>query len=179
MYANFGERLITITNLDGQPVDTTSVRLTWGAPYGSWGTTGGESFKSADVIAGGTFRIYRNTTGSTTTYSLVKEVDGSATSYHDTGLTANTTYYYVLIAADAYKGTVIDSPFMKLISDTTIQDTNVPRAPVRVRFKVHDFDWDYVKTHGYIVYLTPVTPATEEDIFFARRIQGVIRRVDL
>lgn len=179
VYTNFGERPVTITNFDAQPVDTTTVRLTWGAPYGNWGT-GGESFKAADVIAGGTFRIYRNTSGSTTTYSLVKEIDGSATSYVDASLTANTTYWYVLIAVDAYKGTVSgganDSPFLRQMSDTTSQDTAVPRAPVRIRFKVHNFDWNYVESHGHVVYMTR---EDEPDPVFARRVMGVIRRVDL
>ncbi|OGH58329.1 MAG: hypothetical protein A3G34_16440 [Candidatus Lindowbacteria bacterium RIFCSPLOWO2_12_FULL_62_27] len=179
VYANFGERPITITNFDAMAVDTTTVRLTWGAPYGSWGT-GGESFKAADVIAGGLFRVYRNTTGSTTSYTLVKEVDGSATNYTDAGLSANTTYYYVLVAVDAYKGltsgTVNDSPFLRLMSDTTPQDTAVPRAPVRVRFKVHHFDWNYVQSHGQVVYMTR---EDAPDPIFARRVMGVIRRVDL
>lgn len=175
IYANFADRPISIKNFDAQPVDTTSVRLTWEAPYGAWGQSA-ESFKAADVIAGGIYKIYRNTSGSTTSYTLLGQVSGSATSYLDTSLTANTTYYYILTASDAYTGLTTDSPFLKGTSDTPTQDSATPKAPVRVRFKVHHLDWDYVTNHDFLVYLTP---ATEEDVFFAHRIKGVIRRVDL
>lgn len=175
IYGNFADRPISIKNFDAQPVDTTTVRLTWDAPYGSWGQ-GGENFKAVDVIAGGNFKIYRNTTGSTTTYTLLGQVSGTTTSYVDSGLTKDSTYYYILTATDAYQGLTTDSPFMRGTSDSGLQDSATPKGPVRVRFKVHHLDWDYVSKNNYVVYLTP---ATEEDVWFARRIQGVIRRVDL
>ena len=175
VYGNFADRPISIKNFDANAVDTKTVRLSWEAPYGNWGQ-GGESMKAADVIAGGKFIIYRNTSGSTTTYTKLSEIAGSDTSYTDTNLTQGTTYYYVMVAKDAYQGDTPDSPFVQLVSDTTPQDTAIPNAPVRVRFKVHNLDPEYVERHGHVVYLTR---EDEHDIYFARRLRGVLRRVDL
>jgi len=100
------------------------------------------------------YKIYKNSTGSTEVYSELATVQGNVFNYTDEGLTTNTTYYYVIVAYDAYMGGPSDS-FVNMVSDTVTQDSATPKAPVRVRLKVDGFDWDYVKQHKRVVFLTP------------------------
>ncbi|MEW5693108.1 MAG: hypothetical protein AB1765_07415 [Candidatus Hydrogenedentota bacterium] len=170
IFNNFGDHPKAPQNFKANALDTQNVLLTWDDPYTNWGTWG-ESVKAVDVIAGGTYAIYRNTTGSTTTYTLLTTVDGSLNSYYDTNVAMNDTYWYVIVSYDAYRGGT-NQPFTQLCSsDTSNQDSATIYEPINVFFKVEHFNWDYVRQHDYIVYLTP---DTEQNLIFARRIMGRI-----
>ncbi|HOK40139.1 MAG TPA: fibronectin type III domain-containing protein [bacterium] len=184
IYNNFSDRPGIVTDFNVVALDTTTAYLSWSNPSTSWGSTG--SMIAADVVAGGYYKIYRNTTGSTTAYTLRATVDGSVFSFTDTGLTQGQTYYYVIVAYDAYQGT--GDSFAVLAGDTTAQDSVTMSAPVRVRFKVekenensekyyiYGFNWDYVKQNNYEVSLTS---EKEKDIFFARRARGKIAKITM
>lgn len=182
IYNNFSDKPGAVTNFNVVALDTNTAYLTWSYPATSWGSSG--SMIAADVVAGGYYNIYRNTTGSTTTYTLIATVDGSVFSYTDSNLTQGQTYYYVIVAYDAYRGT--GDSFAVIAGDTTSQDSVSMNAPVRVRFKVekdsnekyyiYGFNWDYVEKNNYDVYLTS---EKEKDIYFAKRERGKIAKITI
>lgn len=175
VYGNFSDKPGAVTDLKATPMDTTTVRLTWSYPYGYWGSWG-ENVKAVDVIAGGTYVIYRSTYGDSSNFIQIAELPGNVFGYTDTGLDSYVTYYYVIVCKDAYTGQYDTEPFKQLSSDTTDPDSATPRPPIQIRFRVDGLDWDYVSHHRYIVYLTDVH---DKNRFFAKRIRGTIARVYL
>lgn len=173
VYGNFADKPGGVTNFSATAVDTDTVRLTWSYPYGYWGS-GSENVKAADVIAGGTYAIYRNTTGSTTTYTKIASVPGDVFAYRDTGLTPDSTYYYVIVSKDAYTGQYDTTPFEQLVSDTITPDSATPKPPIKVFFSVQGLDWNYVRHNKFIVYLTD---KREKNKYFVRRTRAVITRI--
>ena len=154
IYGNWADIPKAPQNFTANPVDTKTVYLSWDPPYGPWGASG-ESFKAIDVIVGGTYAIFRNTTGSTSAYTLLADIDGGLLSYTDSTVSNGNTYWYVIVAHDAYLGATGES-FAQLVSDTSSQDSAIIQNPIPVTFKVENFDWDYVRHNRQIVYLTPV-----------------------
>lgn len=170
IYNNFGDKPSPVTNFTASAIDTTTIQLNWQSPYGYWGS-GNESFKAADVIAGGSYKILSNTTGSTNVYTVIATVPGNVYSYTHKNLTQNTPYYYAIVALDAYSGGLWDS--FPQLSDTTAQDSATPGQSVKVRLRVDGFDWDYVKKNQQIVYFR-----NEEDpVFTSNKIKGCIARL--
>ncbi len=170
VYNNFSDKPAPVGNFSATAINTTTVQLNWQVPFGSWGT-GSESFKAADVIAGGGYKILRNTTGDTAVYTVIANLPGNVTSYTDKNLIQNTAYYYAITAYDAYYGGFSDS-FAQL-SDTTAQDSATPSSAVKVKLRVDGFNWDYVKENKQIVYFRLET----EPYYTPNKIQGVITEV--
>lgn len=175
IWNNFSDKPGIPANFTANALDTQTVYLSWDAPYGNWGSSG-ESFKMADVIAGGHYEIYRSLTGNTGSFVLLDTVAGNIREYYDTDITVNSDYYYVLIACDAYYGKSSSESFTQLCSDTSPQDSVSIVNPIPVIFKVEGFDWNYVKNHGGIVYLTP---PGERNKRFPRRYPGAIAMVEI
>lgn len=155
VFSNFSSSP-TLTQVSASPGDQ-AVSLSW-APYGAWGANG-EQMKAADVIAGGEYFIYRssNTPSGSWVFEKILSTSG-VSSYTDTGLTNGTSYYYVVVSSDAYNGTGFISNMYSptSISSSTYQAWARPAKPIPVYFKVEKLDWDYIKKHGFIAYLTPV-----------------------
>jgi len=172
IYSNFSGPPKPVPDFKATPWDTYSVYLSWGHPGTSWGNSG--SFVAADVIGGGKLHILRNTTGDTASYTVVQSLEGNYTSYLDSGLTPGQTYYYAILVCDAYQGN--PGEIFGQLCDTSVQDSGVPGTPVRVRFRVEGFDWDYVEKHNRYVYLTP---EKNKKIRFPRRYKGRITRIIL
>jgi chitodextrinase len=93
------------TGLGATAMSDTQINLVWTA--------------GSDNVAVTGYRLYRN--GSTTPILI----DGSATSYPDTGLAAGTTYNYVLTAVDAAGNESIASN----TASATTTDSAPPQAP--------------------------------------------------
>lgn len=164
-----------VANVDAIPVSNTSLNVTLGA-YTTWGT--GESYKSIDIYGGGKWFLYR-ATDLTGTYGLIASSTsanlGANMTYLDEGLTTGTTYYYIAVTSDAYKGAMnalaADGCLVRQLtggatgpyapsydqpSEISYDDYARPAAAIPVYFKVEAPNWDYIAEHDYIVYLTPV-----------------------
>lgn len=94
------------TSLAATAASQTQINLTW-----------------TDNASGETgFKIERSPDGSTG-WTQIGTASANATSYNDTGLTANTTYYYTVRAY----GTLGDGPYSNTANATTLP--NAPTAP--------------------------------------------------
>ncbi len=170
-WASTGVPSITVT-LTGN----TSVGVTLGA-YTDWDTgEHKEEYKSIDIYGGGVWKLYR-ALGLGGNYALLASSTsaqlGASMTYDDkTGLLAGNTYYYIAITSDAYKGAMnalaADGCLARGLSDGTINPAGKtptavgydgsarPADAIPVYFKVESPNWDYIKEHGNVVYLTPV-----------------------
>jgi glucose/arabinose dehydrogenase/chitodextrinase len=90
------------TNLTATPTSTSQINLTWDASTDDVGVAGYKVFRNGNQIATPT-----------------------GTSYNDTGLTANTTYDYIVSANDAAGN---DSPKTDVVSAKTLADTTAPNV---------------------------------------------------
>lgn len=163
VYANFGSTPTGVANLEAVAFET-SVRLTWQGGGGYWGA----AVPALDTL-GGSYRLFRATTQAGP-YTTVTTLAGTATIYTDTALTTGTSYYYVFSSSDSYDGATNPSaftPFPNLYrGNAPGQTIFTPEAPdhdklartgatTPVMFKVDGADWDYIRRHDYLVYMTP------------------------
>lgn len=185
-----------VAALSALPSGGTSVDISIGA-YSTWGTN--EEYKAIDVYAGGKFYLYRASTiaGNYTRIASSSAVElGSGMVFTDRGLTTGTSYFYILIASDAYKGAMNamgtgvsagDSCLVRQLANgttapagtpaTITDDVSIrPAAAIPVYFKIEAPDWEYIAAHGSVVYLTP---SDVDGRFYPDKIQGVITRVYL
>jgi len=163
-----------VASIDATPASNTSVNVVLAA-YGGWGTSVGEAGKAIDVYGGGKWDLYRALEldgiyalkASSTAAQL-----GANMTYLDEGLTSGSTYYYIAVASDAYKGAMnalaADGCLTTILADGTIDaagktptaigydDYARPAAAIPVYFKVEAPNWDYIEKHDNVVYLTPV-----------------------
>lgn len=141
------------------------IKLNWGGGLGYWGT----GFPAADTL-GGSYAIYRATgTGVSYPVTLQTTLAGTATTWTDTSVPETIFYYYIIVASDAYSNPTnptSQTAFANLrravpTDGTSWSDVNnndkraKPANAVPVIFKVENYDEDYVKAHGGIVYMTP------------------------
>jgi hypothetical protein len=182
-----------VATVSASPVSNTAIDVLVGA-HSTWGTQ--ESYKAIDVYAGGKWFLYKSTdmgglyklVASSTAVQL-----GSEMTYHDQSLTAGVTYYYVLVASDAYKGgmnaAAADGCLVtQLANGTTAPAANDtpatltadaaarPATAIPVYFKVEAPDWDYISKNGNVVYLTP---AECDGRFYQHKIPAVVTRAYL
>ncbi|MEK8022731.1 MAG: hypothetical protein AAB229_02880 [Candidatus Hydrogenedentota bacterium] len=160
VFNNWGETPGVISGFTGNGEGDTSIRLNWTGTYGFWGT-GGEAFKSADVLAGGMIEIYRSASP-LTGYALRDTVTGGSTTYLDTNL-APGSYYYMVRALDAYKGLGYASDSYRTLrggSDSPVVNTYIQcttALSIRSFFIVQGGDWDYIKDHNYRAWFSEST----------------------
>ncbi len=139
--------------------------LKWQGGLGSWGANA----PALDVL-GGRHRIFVSTSLVGGTYSLLADLTGSTTFYRHAGLTTGTSYYYIFVSSDAYRG--ITNPAAKTLwanlrrltpaegavwnADEHVSNDKwgKPALPVPVWFRVENISEEY-STCGSIVYLTP------------------------
>ncbi len=173
IYNNFAGRQTPPRNFAVGQYGDSATMLVWDYPVGNWGASG-EWAKAPDVIAGGTYTILRGP--DTANLTPIDSISGNKKVYVDTGLNSDSTYYYSMIAKDLYGGTDTQ-PFTQLSSDTTAPDSvNLSNPKIPCIFLVHGLDWEYVQEHNHKVYLTP---DSAQNKYFARRIPGVIARIDM
>lgn len=161
-----------VVTLSAGTLSASSLGIKIGA-HSTWGTS--EEYKAIDVYCGGIWYLYR-ATDLGGTYSLIASSTaanlGSLMTFTNEGLTTGTTYYYVAVASDAYRGAMntlaADGCLTRLLADGTIDASGKtpavagydtygrPAAAIPVYFKVEAPDWDYIEKNDYIVYLTPV-----------------------
>lgn len=174
VFNNFGETPVSFRGLSAQPEGDTQVRLYWTGIYGSWGA-GGEAFKCADVLAGGTIEIYRTNTNESNPYTKIATIGGEKTTYLDTNLPANDTYFYVLRARDAYTGSAgaIDT-FPQLRSDSSTPVHSQTSNQIQAFFIVRDADWDVIQSKNGRCYLSYA-----DDVPWGEKMEGSMVRVYL
>lgn len=154
VFNNFGETPGVVVGLDASPVGDTMVALSWQGPYGFWGS-GGEAFKAADVLAGGTYEIYRSTAPNGP-YTLISTIEGSLSETIDAGLTTNETYYYYVRCRDAYtgpNGIGVDT-FPRMRGDSSAYDTVLTGASIRGFFIVREADLDVIERRGGLAFVS-------------------------
>ncbi len=164
VFNNFAETPGTVNNFFAAAEGDTQIRLTWDGVYGHWGT-GGEAFKAADVLAGGTFEIYRGTNESGP-FTRIATIDGLLSTFLDSNLVAGDTYYYCVRALDAYRGlTVATDTFPRLRGDTSTVRYARARGAIRTFFIVRDADWGVLENRGGLAWFSdPVDPPWGEKI---------------
>jgi len=151
---NDGESLYVYNNFNStpNPPDTvealpgnTRVVLNWSKALGPW------KWDDVNVIAGGKYYLYYNSTGAADNYSLLTTLEGNVTSYTHIGLNNGTTYYYIIVSGDAYLGAG-SAPFEHKMSDLPPpsgaagnQAYATPRGTMPVYFKVEHIDWQVVE----------------------------------
>ncbi|MDD5065884.1 MAG: hypothetical protein PHF84_02435 [bacterium] len=179
---NEGESLYVFNNFNAGPrlpdriealANDQKVILSWSIPKGQW------NWDDVNVMAGGGYYVYYNSTGPTNNYSLLAGLEGNVTSYTHTGLNNGTTYYYILVVSDAYlrntgapfenRRTALPPPSGKAPNAAYA----TPRGVMPVYFKVEKLDWEVVKEKDYLVWLTP----SEEDarLYFNKTAGRIIK----
>lgn len=98
------------TGLSATALTSNQIKLSWNASTDNVGVVG--------------YEVYRSTSSSGT-YSLIGTVNGSTTSFTNTGVTTNTSYYYKVRAKDAADNI---SAFSSVAS--TLTDTQKPTPPI-------------------------------------------------
>ncbi|PKN02093.1 MAG: hypothetical protein CVU77_01345 [Elusimicrobia bacterium HGW-Elusimicrobia-1] len=156
VFSNWASTPSAPTDLRARPGDS-KVHLTWGAPYGWWGT-GSQQYKAIDVIAGGAYVIYRSSVAAGGPYEIVASTPGHCFSWTDTNVQNGVRYYYAVSSSDAYKGDaegVLGD--VNLCSDAASSQTPgaSPGQAVPIRFRVEGIDWKVIKEKGYLAWLTP------------------------
>jgi hypothetical protein len=136
--------------------------LSWGASYGWWGTSS-ERYKAIDVIAGGTYVIYRSSISAEGPYEIAATTPGYCFSWTDETVTNGIRYYYAISSSDAYKGNQAgDEADVNLVSEFSSAGAPVtPGAPVPIRFRVEGIDWEVIRKNGYLAWLTPAAPPAD------------------
>jgi len=194
VYSNWSST--PVATISALPSGGTSIDLLIGA-HSTWGTN--EEYKAIDVYAGGKFYLYRAGTigGNYTLIASSTAVElGSSMVFTDKGLATGTSYFYILIASDAYKGAIntmgtgvnaADSCLVRQLTNGAIAPVGTPNtitddvslrpaAAIPVYFKIEAPNWEYISTHGNVVYLTP---SDVDGRFYPEKVQGVITRVYL
>ncbi len=180
-----GEKFYVFNNFSDSPKPPDKVEalpgdkqiiLHWYPAKGQW------NIEDINVKIGGKYRIYYNSTGADSNFSLLTEIDGNITSYTHTGLVNGTTYYYVIVAVDAYLGSK-SSPFPTMTSDLpvtngtlTAQSYATPNSKIPVYFKVENIDMEVVKKNDYLVWLTP---SDKDGRFYYNKLPGRMAVVKL
>lgn len=177
VFCNYASTPTPPINFQAQPSGATSVDLSWGKPFGVWGS-GSDSFAAADVIAGGVYMIRHSTGSSTGPYEDLVTLPGSSFTYTRTGLTSGQTYYYIIRSSDAYQGKLGTADVPNHFSDFSASTANAsPQASRRIRFKVENIDWE--KVEGKFQNLVWMTPWDEEARDYPYKEPGRIVRVYL
>lgn len=178
-----GESLYVFNNFNSKPSVPETVQalagdgqvtLNWSKSKGNW------SWDDINVMAGGYYYIYYNSTGPTNDYTLLASLYGNTTSFTHRNLSNGTIYYYVIVTADAYSQSV-GEPFEKKTSDlpppsgkAANQAWATPRGTMPVYFKVEHLDWNVVVKKNYLVWLTP---ADKDGRFFFSKTPGRIIKI--
>lgn len=174
---NFASTPTAPINFQAQPSSATAVDLSWGKPYGNWGT-GGDSFAAADVIAGGIYRIRHSTGAASGPYEDLVTLPGTTFTYTNAGLTSGQTYYYIIMSSDAYRGSFgsknIENSY-SAFSSTNTAAYGSPQGTRRVRFKVENIDWE--KAEGKFQSVVWMTPWDEDGKNYPFKEPGRIVRV--
>jgi hypothetical protein len=152
VFNNFGETPGVVSGIAAAAEGETQIRVSWTGVYGFWGQNG-ESFKAADVLAGGSYEIYRGNTESGP-FSLIAIIPGQSLSYLDTNLTLGDTKYYAVFARDAYNGTSSTDTFPRLKGDTSTIVNARASGAIRTFFIVRDPNWDYIERTGGVAYFS-------------------------
>ncbi|MBU3956652.1 hypothetical protein KJ633_09375, partial [bacterium] len=129
------------------PVNSYTVQLDW-SPYGAWGA-GEETSKAADVLAGGTYEIYRSSVSEAGPYILILSTSGvselmdndRAAEGDNIGLLKEVEYFYVVVSSDAYCGDAEKAQIPNLYRPgapefSTDDASATPRETIPVYFKV-------------------------------------------
>jgi len=175
VFNNFSDRPLPPQKFEALPRDS-AIILNWTLPDGNWGQL------DANVVGGGSFYIYTNTTGATNNFGLLTNLPGYVTSFTHTGLVNGTTYYYVIVSSDAYTGaagtalTNMKSELPKPWGVQAAQAYATPKDFMPVYFKVQDIRWDAVEKNNYLVWLTP---AEFDARFYFNKFPGRILKVKL
>lgn len=103
-----------VSSLTASPLSKTALTLSWVKGSGGNAATG--------------FEIFRADTGNGT-YELAGVTDGAATGFTQTGLLANTAYYFKVRAINAQAA----SPASEAVTARTLADTIAPTAPTDLR----------------------------------------------
>jgi hypothetical protein len=144
VFNNFGETPGLVANFQAWNSGETQILLTWDAPYGNWGSWG-EPVKAADVLAGGSYEIYRSAVSESGPFTLVATVQGHLASHTDTDLAPGNTYYYAIRALDAYGGSGLTDSFTRLRGETSTVDSAVTTAAIRAFFLVQGGSWPVIE----------------------------------
>ncbi len=156
VFNNWASTPTAPTNFRARPGNM-RVDLSWGAPYGHWGTTQ-EQYKAIDVIAGGAYHIYRSSISAEGPYEIVASTPGHFFSWTDTSVQNGIRYYYAITSSDAYRG-AIGGPLADVQLASRREDSPVrtltPGETIPTRFRVENIDWRVIKKRDYLVWLTP------------------------
>ncbi len=174
VYCNFAGTPTAPVSFQATPISSYSILMSWGKPYGVWGS-GGDSFAAADVIVGGVYLIRHSTGSANGPYSDLVTVPGSTFSYTRTGLTAGVTYYYIIRSSDAYQGRYGSKDIENSYSGFSSTAEAAPMQTRPVRFKVDNIDWE--KVEGKFQQLVWMTPVDEDARSYPYKEQGRIVRV--
>jgi len=129
------------------PVNSYTIQLDW-SPYGSWGT-GAETSKAADVLAGGSYEIYRSSVSEAGPYIKILSTSGvSELTDNDrvvegdnAGLLKEVEYFYVVVSSDAYCGDPAKAQIPNLARTgapefSSSDGSAIPNDAIPVYFKV-------------------------------------------
>ncbi len=128
--------------------------LNWTPAKGQW------NMEEVNVLAGGSYLIYVSNDPATN-FAFVTNLPSNVTSFTHRGLTNGYTYYYVIVASDAYtgsEGTVFENKKSELPppdGKAEYQAFATPNSTIPVYFKVEKINWEVVKQKKYLVWLTP------------------------
>ncbi|MEW6555835.1 MAG: alpha-amylase family glycosyl hydrolase [Elusimicrobiota bacterium] len=159
VYCNFAARP-TQSSVYATAASSYSILLMW-TPYGAWGTDS-ESFKAADVIAGGFYYVYRSSVSASGPYVLWASTDVMSwtdddkdTSGDNKGLIGGNEYFYVIVASDAYKGAsgqvAIPNLYRTGAPEFSTADASfTPGERIPLYFKVERKDIIYPTLVGYV-----------------------------
>jgi fibronectin type 3 domain-containing protein len=162
-----GSATITVTTIDGNKTASSNVTITLAIPATPTGVTASAGSATSITVSwssvtGATgYKVYRSSSASGT-YSKVG--DATTTSYTDTGLTANTTYYYKVSASN----NAGESSQSSSVSAKTSE--SIPAVP-------SDFWVSAVSSTSVTVRWSSVTGATGYKVYRSTSSSGTYSKV--
>lgn len=180
-----GQSLYVFNNFSANPkppekvealAGNTRIILNWEAAKGQWNS------EDVNVTYGGQYLIYCSTNSPDQDYSLISTIAGNITSYTHRNLNNGTTYYYIIVASDAYTGStgsILPNKKSDLPppgGEAEMQASATPRGTMPVYFKVEHIDWQVVERMNYLVWCTP---SDQDGRFYYNKTPGRIVKVEL
>jgi len=155
VFNNFSDKPLPPEKFEALPQNN-KVILNWSYPKGNWNQI------DPNVIAGGKYLIYTNTTSITSAFGLLATINGNVTSFTHTGLVNGKTYYYAIISSDAYSAPS-GLALTNMKSSTSNKSFATPNDSIPVYFKVQnnlfkiqEANWNKIAENNYLAFFTPL-----------------------
>ncbi|SPF43275.1 putative Tripeptidyl-peptidase I [Candidatus Desulfosporosinus infrequens] len=142
------EPVATPSGLTATPVNTTQVNMTWSAVSGA-----------------NSYKVYRSTS-STGSYTQI--ANPTTTSFSDTGLTQNTTYYYKVSAVGTSGEGLQSNPVSAVTLQATLQSIAITTPATKLNYNIGDS----LDITGLVVTGTYSDGSTEVESITAANVTG-------